>query len=437
MKKFIIFLIIFFTKCFNLTTKIVQVLIKYGVNVYRKQENWENRSNVIYYSDLICECSILALTLIHYFHILYLLGMSFSLTAILLLHIKEAFSNLKKKLTSFANYQQLKRDIKSKFPSVSAEELLQLNDDCAICRDSMQTAKKLPCSHVFHEYCLRLWLENHQSCPTCRYSLLQNPQPPQGANAPRRRWFFIPRFNWFRRRGFVITAEMIEHVREFVPHTRNVPDHIIREQLERTKSINETINYFVDRSPAENEPVQPPVPVNDLPVVPQPLNQPFPQQSAERVLSPALSKEDLSGFAASQVEREKILAERKLKLKEKARRFAFFLFLFIRELNLNFCREFLARKMGDKHPSRNQEVIEELKQEEPEEEIFIPTAVEEATEPIEQVIVEHLVESKVTSNSEGGLPFSKNDSVEIKRRRLLEAAERRLKQKELTELDNQ
>ena len=139
---------------------------------------------------------------------------------------------------------------------------------------------------------------------------------------------------------------MIEHVREFVPHTRNVPDHIIREQLERTKSINETINYFVDRSPAENEPVQPPVPVNDLPAVPQPLNQPSPQQSAERVLSPALSKEDLSGFAASQVEREKILAERKLKLKEKARRFAFFSFSFYSRIKLEFLQGVLGKKNG-------------------------------------------------------------------------------------------
>jgi hypothetical protein len=32
----------------------------------------------------------------------------------------------------------------------------------------METAKKLPCNHLFHFHCLRTWLERQQSCPTCR-----------------------------------------------------------------------------------------------------------------------------------------------------------------------------------------------------------------------------------------------------------------------------
>lgn len=71
-------------------------------------------------------------------------------------------------------------------------ELMMRNDDCAICREKMKTAKKLACGHLFHVYvclfdmpntsclsnpyrhCLHSWIQHHVSkptCPTCRRSL--------------------------------------------------------------------------------------------------------------------------------------------------------------------------------------------------------------------------------------------------------------------------
>jgi autocrine motility factor receptor len=35
----------------------------------------------------------------------------------------------------------------------------------------MKSARKLPCGHVFHEFCLRRWLEQDSSCAVCRQSL--------------------------------------------------------------------------------------------------------------------------------------------------------------------------------------------------------------------------------------------------------------------------
>ena len=40
--------------------------------------------------------------------------------------------------------------------------------DCLICREGMDSAKKLPCGHMFHLDCLRMWLQHQQSCPLCR-----------------------------------------------------------------------------------------------------------------------------------------------------------------------------------------------------------------------------------------------------------------------------
>lgn len=61
--------------------------------------------------------------------------------------------------------------MESNFPMATNEELEKNSDDCAICWDRMESARKLPCGHLFHNSCLRSWLEQDTSCPTCRTSL--------------------------------------------------------------------------------------------------------------------------------------------------------------------------------------------------------------------------------------------------------------------------
>lgn len=52
--------------------------------------------------------------------------------------------------------------------------------DCPICLQEIPAeslAARMPCSHVYHGGCIVEWLEKTQSCPMCRYSLLE-PAPP-------------------------------------------------------------------------------------------------------------------------------------------------------------------------------------------------------------------------------------------------------------------
>lgn len=53
----------------------------------------------------------------------------------------------------------------------TAEELDTNSDNCAICWEKMDSARKLPCGHLFHNGCLQSWMEQEPSCPTCRLSL--------------------------------------------------------------------------------------------------------------------------------------------------------------------------------------------------------------------------------------------------------------------------
>ncbi|CAF1105163.1 unnamed protein product [Rotaria sp. Silwood1] len=48
------------------------------------------------------------------------------------------------------------------------------NLQCAICMDDFKEndeAKRLPCTHHFHEECILRWLRMHGTCPTCRVTL--------------------------------------------------------------------------------------------------------------------------------------------------------------------------------------------------------------------------------------------------------------------------
>jgi len=54
---------------------------------------------------------------------------------------------------------------------------LDLDTECTICMTKWQlddTAKELPCLHVFHEDCIKTWLNLHGVCPICRYELKTN-----------------------------------------------------------------------------------------------------------------------------------------------------------------------------------------------------------------------------------------------------------------------
>lgn len=46
---------------------------------------------------------------------------------------------------------------------------------CSVCHELMQLgdyARKLPCSHEFHQSCIDAWVLQHATCPNCRRNVL-------------------------------------------------------------------------------------------------------------------------------------------------------------------------------------------------------------------------------------------------------------------------
>jgi len=83
-----------------------------------------------------------------------------------------SYTEFKKKIIQFVSYQRLNQLMSTQFETPQTEEELDGQHVCIICRDSLTVAdkaKKLPgCGHIFHPYCLKGWLMQQQSCPTCR-----------------------------------------------------------------------------------------------------------------------------------------------------------------------------------------------------------------------------------------------------------------------------
>ncbi|KAH0452637.1 hypothetical protein IEQ34_019936 [Dendrobium chrysotoxum] len=51
---------------------------------------------------------------------------------------------------------------------------LGTESECAVCRENLvlnDKMQELPCKHLFHPPCLKPWLDEHNSCPVCRYEL--------------------------------------------------------------------------------------------------------------------------------------------------------------------------------------------------------------------------------------------------------------------------
>lgn len=54
------------------------------------------------------------------------------------------------------------------------KEDVKEENDCAVCKDKFiegDNIIEIPCKHIFHPDCIKPWLEEHCSCPVCRYKL--------------------------------------------------------------------------------------------------------------------------------------------------------------------------------------------------------------------------------------------------------------------------
>lgn len=57
------------------------------------------------------------------------------------------------------------------------EDQVAIKLQCSVCWEDFQlreNVRQLPCTHIYHEPCIRPWLELHGTCPICRQNLVND-----------------------------------------------------------------------------------------------------------------------------------------------------------------------------------------------------------------------------------------------------------------------
>lgn len=90
---------------------------------------------------------------------------------VIIMQLRYLTNEIQRKFKKHRNYLWVLNHMEKNYPLATAEDLQHNSDNCAICWEKMETARKLPCAHLFHNSCLQSWLEQDTSCPTCRLAL--------------------------------------------------------------------------------------------------------------------------------------------------------------------------------------------------------------------------------------------------------------------------
>ena len=145
----------------------------FKANVFaRSGARLESAMTLIYYNESFCEVATQLLTAAHIIHVWYYCGLSITVIDLFLfLHIRSLALQLFKRCHSAYSYRLATYEIETRYADATTDELAALNDTCAICREEMKSAKRLPCGHFLHKACLHQWMEYKSLCPICRYNL--------------------------------------------------------------------------------------------------------------------------------------------------------------------------------------------------------------------------------------------------------------------------
>lgn len=144
-----------------LTLRTLHVLIRYGMFLYDMRQggmstevvSWDKRGPFAYYIELGFDVASLTVDLAHHMHMLIWSNIFLSMASlVIVMHLRYLTHEIQRKYKKHRNYLWVLNHMEKSYPLATAEDLQHNSDNCAICWEKMETARKLPCSHLFHKY---------------------------------------------------------------------------------------------------------------------------------------------------------------------------------------------------------------------------------------------------------------------------------------------
>jgi len=173
----------------------ISTLLSYGLHVvdyviHSRGKSWHGKSTVSFAFEVASEACKFIFYVCFFTIIFTYYGLPFNLVR----DVWVSYVNLRRKLESFRKYRQLTSNMNEQFDDATEKELTACGHVCIICRDHMKKGKRLTCGHVFHFFCLRDWLQQQQTCPTCRAEIPTKSNKSERDQQNRfRRWHWVPR----------------------------------------------------------------------------------------------------------------------------------------------------------------------------------------------------------------------------------------------------
>ncbi|QDS77939.1 hypothetical protein FKW77_001283 [Venturia effusa] len=160
-------------------------------------DGWESKKKFLFGLDVFTDF----FKLLAYLAFFTILTVFYGIPIYIIRDLYMTMRSFTKRITDYYKYQAATRDMHTRYPDATLEDLAS-DGVCIVCREDMkpwagvvpagaeappntttserQRPKKLPCGHILHFSCLQSWMERQQACPICRRSVFSAALNPAG-----------------------------------------------------------------------------------------------------------------------------------------------------------------------------------------------------------------------------------------------------------------